>query len=280
MSLGLVLGGGGIAGVAWEIGVIAGLAEAGVRLDSARRVVGTSAGSIVGVALASGADVASMLTQQREAEPPSRPHEPAPSILDDSLAWAEILSAPGSRDELMRRMGAMAAESQTVPEDRYRDSIAAMLPADRWPADVEMRITGVDAETGAVQVWDAESGVALAAAVAASCAVPGQFPLVTIEERRYFDGGMASPTHADLAAGCTEVLAIAPFSVAMAGPDLDAEIAGLGSGVRSAVIVPDQESITSFGNDPMDPATRRPAAEAGRAQGRAEAMRIGIILSL
>ena len=53
----LVLGGGGITGIAWEIGVLAGLAEAGVDLTGADLVVGTSAGSVVGAQLTSGADL-------------------------------------------------------------------------------------------------------------------------------------------------------------------------------------------------------------------------------
>ena len=51
----LVLGGGGITGIAWEIGVLAGLAEAGVDLTGADLVVGTSAGSVVGAQITSGA---------------------------------------------------------------------------------------------------------------------------------------------------------------------------------------------------------------------------------
>ena len=54
MSKALVLGGGGPVGVAWEAGLLAGLAEAGVDLSDADRIVGTSAGSIVGARLARG----------------------------------------------------------------------------------------------------------------------------------------------------------------------------------------------------------------------------------
>ena len=50
----LVLGGGGPVGIAWESGLIAGLAEAGVDLSTADFVIGTSAGSFVGAYLAAG----------------------------------------------------------------------------------------------------------------------------------------------------------------------------------------------------------------------------------
>ena len=43
----LVLGGGGVTGVAWEIGILSGLVEAGLDVTGADLVVGTSAGSVV-----------------------------------------------------------------------------------------------------------------------------------------------------------------------------------------------------------------------------------------
>lgn len=249
MSLGLVLGGGGVAGVAWEAGVLAGLAEAGVRPagpGGARRIVGTSAGAIVGLALGSGAAPDELLRAVRSAAAPEAP-----------------ASGEGSADA-----------------GRYRAFIDGLLPRRNWPGGVDLRVTAADADSGAVQVWDADSGVDVVDAIAASCAVPGRYPAVVIGGRRCIDGGSVSATHADLAAGCSEVLVIAPVARAAAGPGLDAEMARLGTGVRSAVIVPDEASLAAIGADPMASATRLPAADAGRAQGRAEAMRVGIMLSL
>src|SRR5690349_2504343 len=57
----LVLGGGGPVGVGWEVGLMAGLAESGVRLADANFIVGTSAGSIAGAKLAGGADLSELL---------------------------------------------------------------------------------------------------------------------------------------------------------------------------------------------------------------------------
>ncbi|WP_182357508.1 patatin-like phospholipase family protein [Tomitella gaofuii] len=281
MTLAVVLGGGGVAGIAWEVGVIAGLAEVGVHLGGVSRIVGTSAGSVVGASLAAGVDVAELLEQQRHPRTSGGDGARADRapLTADADAWAELLGTPGPRDELLRRMGALARAAQTVPEGPYVASMAAMVPG-AWPQDVDLRVTGVDAQTGAVRVWDRHSGVAIEEAVAASCAVPGIFPLVTVDGRQYFDGGMASPTHAGQAAGCTEVLVVAPFTVSLVGPGLDAELAELGAAVRSAVIDPDAASLNAIGVDPMDPSTRGPAAEAGLRQGRAEAMRVGIALSL
>lgn len=278
MTLGLVLGGGGVAGIAWEIGILAGLAEEGVELARPGRVVGTSAGSIVGAQIAAGGEADAMLDAllafQSAAEGYGAEH--------NFDGWAEVLSAPGVMDggptELLRRIGAMAGEAQTASLESYRALIEQQLPVGEWPPGVDLRITAVAAATGEVTVWRADSGVSLLEAVMSSCAVPGLMPLVLIDGRRYFDGGIASPTHADQAAGCSEVLVIAPFVEAIMGPTLATELDALGD-ARTAVVVPDANSIAAIGPNPLDPATRVPAALAGRAQGRAEAMRIGILLS-
>ena len=51
----LVLGGGGVTGIAWETGLIAGLAGLGIDLAAADVIIGTSAGSVVGTDIACGA---------------------------------------------------------------------------------------------------------------------------------------------------------------------------------------------------------------------------------
>src|SRR3954466_1696329 len=85
----LVLGGGGITGIAWEIGVLAGLAEAGTDLSGAELVVGTSAGSVVGAQLACGAELEAMY--QRQLEPATA--EKAARLNRATLAqfgWAQV----------------------------------------------------------------------------------------------------------------------------------------------------------------------------------------------
>jgi NTE family protein len=130
----------------------------------------------------------------------------------------------------------------------------------------------VDAETGETRVFDRESGVDLIDAVAASCAVPGIWPPVTIGDRRYVDGGFRSSDNADLATGYAEIVVLSPL-----GPDapfptplpLRTVVAQLRSeGSEVTVIAPDEASVAAVGTNPLDPATRIPAAEAGRAQGR------------
>jgi NTE family protein len=133
----------------------------------------------------------------------------------------------------------------------------------------------VDAASGDRRVLDRASGVDLVDAVAASSAVPGVWPPVTIEGSRYIDGGVWSLTNTDLASGHDRVLVLAPI----VDPALEAEITGLGPDVRVEVVCPDAASIEAFGTDVLDPANREPSARAGHAQGPAEAGRVRHLLA-
>src|ERR1700712_5206972 len=102
----LVLGGGGITGIAWEIGLLAGLAEAGTDLSGADLVVGTSAGSVVGAQITSGEDLEAMY--QRQLAPATG--EKVARLNRATLAqfgWA-LLRSRGRDVEFRRRVGALA----------------------------------------------------------------------------------------------------------------------------------------------------------------------------
>jgi NTE family protein len=166
----------------------------------------------------------------------------------------------------------MALETETVPEPLRRAVISSRLPVQTWP--VTLRVPAIDASTGELVVFDATSGFDLVDCVAASCAVPGIWPPVTLGERRYIDGGVRTTLNADLAAGADAVLVLAPMGLAGSGPltaGLEDASAQLG---RVVAVEPSAEARAAIGANPLDPATRRPAAEAGRTQGAAEAARI------
>ena len=262
----LVLGGGGITGIAWEIGVLAGLAEAGVDLGGADLVVGTSAGSVVGAQLTSGADLEALFA--RQLEPPTG--ERAARMTRAALArygWA-VLRSRGDDVAFRRRVGALALAAQqaglTPTEQERLDVIGSRLVSRAWP-DRDLRITTVDAQTGEFRVLDRTSGVPLLQAVAASCAVPGVYPPVTIDGRRYVDGGMRSAANADLAEGCDRVVVLAPIPRGI-GPlaSVDAQVTGMVA--RVAVVSPDEASRRAIGRNVLDPAARAGSARAGRAQ--------------
>ncbi len=263
----LVLGGGGITGIAWEIGVLAGLAEAGVDLTTADLVVGTSAGSVVGAQVTGGAELEALFA--RQLEPPVQ--ERVARMSRANLArygWAMLVSR-GRDVDFRRRVGqvALAAEKAglTPSEQERLDVIGSRLVSREWP-DRQLTVTAVDAATGEFAAFDRTSGVPLLQAVAASCAVPGVYPPVTIGDRRYIDGGMRSTANADLAQGYDRLVVLAPIPRGI-GPmaSVDAQVTGMVS-ARVAVVSPDEGSRTAIGRNVLDPAARAPSARAGRAQ--------------
>src|SRR6202020_3081095 len=86
---------------------------------------------------------------------------------------------------------------------------AHRLPAHGWPERV-LRVTAIDIVTGELVVFDRDSRVELVDAVAASCAVPGAWPPVTIGDRRYMDGGIGSTINLEIADDCAEAVVLVP----------------------------------------------------------------------
>ncbi|HVS40887.1 MAG TPA: patatin-like phospholipase family protein [Candidatus Dormibacteraeota bacterium] len=267
----LVLGGGGLTGIAWEWGMIAGLAGAGVDLTSADLVVGTSAGSVVGAQLAAGVDPQERYTRQLGAPDSELAARMGPVTLA-RWGWAVLRS----RDvhQAGRNLGRVALGSRTLPERVRRDVIATRLPVTTWP-DRRLLVTAVDAGTGERVVFDRNSGVELVDAVASSCAVPGVWPPVTIDGRRFIDGGVHSPANADLAAEAGVVVILAPI-VRGFGPiaGVERQAAALRAHARVEVVQPDTAAVRAIGRNVLDPARRPGAARAGRAQAASEAGRI------
>jgi NTE family protein len=122
-------------------------------------------------------------------------------------------------------------------------------------------------------VFGNDSGVDLVDAVAASCAVPGVWPPTTIDGRRYIDGGVRTIANADLAEGHDPILVLAPLEElpGVADPEVLTRVERMQASARVLVIRPDDTSLVAIGANPLDPATRQPAARAGRAQGHAVA---------
>ncbi|WP_234586227.1 patatin-like phospholipase family protein [Micromonospora sp. MH99] len=264
MRRALVLGGGGVTGVAWELGVLAGLAERGVAVTEADLVVGTSAGSVVGAQVRSGVPLRRLY--EKQLAPPTG--EAAARL--GFWAVARLVWAGGRTRDAARsraRIGAMAVAARTPSEASQRAVIEARLPAREWPAR-RLLVTAVDAASGEFVVFDGADGVSLVDAVGASCAVPGVWPPVTIGARRFVDGGMRSSVNADLAAGAQRVLVLAPTSAAFGPmPRLAAQVAELRSaGSQVVVVTPDAAARAAIGRDVLDPARRAGAARAGWAQ--------------
>jgi NTE family protein len=262
MTAALVLGGGGITGIAWEVGVLSGLRRAGVDLTGADLVVGTSAGSVVGAVVASGVDLAAAVATQRE--PPVR-NLP---VVDVSLAMqAFAIMADRTLDprEARAHVGALALAAPTGDPEKQVELFATQVPAD-WP-ERRLLITAVDAETGEAVAWDRDSGVPLVRAVAASCAVPCVYPPIAVNGRRYIDGGVRSGTNADLATGVDTVVVIAPMADASPLGAPPAELAALRERSAVTLIKPDPAALAAIGTNVLDATRREAALDAGIAQG-------------
>ena len=272
----LVLGGGGVTGVAWETGLLFGLAEAGIDLTAANLFVGTSAGSVVAAQISSGVPLEKLFAAQIA----QGAGEIAARMSRAAIAWFVIAGAwPGDRQKARARLGRAALRAKTVPEAERRRVIEGRLPVQEWP-ERRLLIPAVEAETGEAVIFDKDSGVGLVDAVAASCAVPLVWPPVTIHGRRYVDGGVRSPANVDLAAGCERLVVIAPITQAARREDRPAtQAAALGEGVRSIIISPDEAARAAIGGNVLDPAHRAPSAHAGRAQAAAVAERVREIWS-
>jgi len=268
----LVLGGGGVAGIAWMTGLLLGLAEAGQDVADAGLVIGTSAGANVAAQLGSGLSLDELYARQVD---PARQSRELMAVVDWAKFAADLepyLAGASTPVEQLRNFGRFALGADTVPEPERIAVVESRLPSREWPV-IPTRLTAVDCVSGELAVFDAASGVGLVEAVAASSAVPGIWPPVTIGGRRYMDGGVRSSDNADLAAGAARITVISPLGLESPLPTpmpLREVLAGLKDGGATVTLIsPDEASVAAIGTNALDPATRLPAATAGRAQGRA-----------
>ncbi|MFG3600269.1 patatin-like phospholipase family protein [Micromonospora chersina] len=279
MTNALVLAGGGVAGIAWELGVLRGLIDADPtladRILAADLIVGTSAGSAVAAQITSGVALDDLYAAQLR--PETAEVEVDVNMEKLFAEYAAVLTGATGPEDARRRLGGIALAAQTVDPAVRLAAIDARLPVKKWP-DRRLLLPAVDAESGDEAIFTRESGVTLRDAVAASCAVPGIWPPVAIGDRRYVDGGVRSMTNADLAAGADRVLIIQPTLADTPQPwgDLDAEIAALAPAAVH-VISADQASVDAFGTNALSPATRAASARAGRAVGAAHAAAVAAL---
>jgi NTE family protein len=296
-NLALVLGGGGTAGNAWLIGVIAGLAEAGLDVTKAADlVIGTSAGATAAAQALSGIPPAELLASilsppvqsvgQNRGQPPSLPMS---TVFERMRA---VSATAASAVDLQRAMGAFGLESDSIlaaGAEQRRATVAARLPRHEW-SHKPMIVTAVNAHTGELVALTRDSGVELVDAVAASTALPGLVPTVGVNGARYIDGGVRSAENADLASGYANVVVLSPLGgrsrtepgqfeglrrEAEWRTDLASQVEDLRKlGSRVEVITPDADSRAAMGANQMNPATRIPAARGGFAQGKREAARL------
>jgi NTE family protein len=278
----LVLGGGGVAGISWETGILVGLAHAGIDVRNADLFIGTSAGSNVAAQITSGLSLDELF--QRQVDPVLQAHELAsqPDFAKMLADFTRAFEAGGTHSEIMQRAGALAlAAPTTLSETQRREVIVSRLPVHSWP-ESPLEIVAVDAFSGERTIFTRESEVELVDAVMASSSLPYVSPPATINQSRYIDGGCYSMANLDLAAGFDKILVlqpdIPPFAIL---ESLEEQIERLQrEGAQIAVITPDaamKAALAAVGGNALDPTLRGIAANLGREQSQHEAARVAAL---
>jgi NTE family protein len=288
----LVLGGGGPVGIAWETGLAAGMAEAGLMLKDADFIMGTSAGSVVGALMASGRDprdtAAAMRSHASSGQAAQPTRHSAPQAAPDTSPLMQMMGRIYSDTEdqiaVRKELGQFSLNAKTMPEADFIATSGRLIAESPWPQQRYL-CTAVDVATGEFKTWDNDSGVPLSRAVASSCSVPGIYPPITIYGARYMDGGMRSSVNADVATGYDHVLVVAVRAGAAVAANnpmaevtrkrLEAELETLRSGGATVeLITPDAGVAEVMGINLMDFTRRGAVLEQGMRQGREAADRL------
>lgn len=269
----LVLGGGGITGIAWEIGILKALHDAGLKMTAADEILGTSAGSVVGT-LMSSHPIEDLYVAQLE------PPDPAVGGRFNVRAMVRALPVVGlpggGHIERRRRLGGAAMRALPFETEDRVAVIQERVEVEDWP-DTNLRITAMSAETGEIAVFDRSSGVNLFEAIAASCAVPFVWPAVRVGGHPYLDGGVRSTTNADLVEHTDVAVVIAPIPMnARRHFNIPAQLERAGV-KQSVVISPDATARRAIGRNVLNPERQAAAARAGLVQGRLVAARVRAI---
>lgn len=266
MTTAVVLAGGGLTGIAWEIGVLLGLREQGLNtVANADLIIGTSAGSVVGTQLSQGHDLADLFARQQL--PDDNEISPRIDIEVMTQVYSNMRRGGTQTDEQRQHIGTIALNNSFVDWPTRRAVIEGRVKTNEWP-DRNLIVTTIDAKTGEFRTWSKADGVGLIDAVASSCAVAGIWPCVPINGRMYYDGGFRNSANAFLAAGYETVWVLAPLS-GDASPAVEAEVEELRStGATVHYITTDDEAKEAMGLNSLDPRVRGAAADQGLRQGR------------
>ena len=255
-----MLGSGGLTGLAWQAGVLAGLSDAGVGL-AADLVVGTSAGALLAARVAGDEPIGAVIDAVR-----GRAQRPTPGRITP-MVLARLLTAQlyPSRRHAVAWLGRRAAAEWTgAASGEWVAELAAELSGRPWPTSLV--VVATNASTGRPAFFSARQPADLALAVAASCAMPGVFPAVRIEDRLYFDGGLRSPANLDAAGSADAVLALAPLAGAIRAYRRPVHQAARlrASGASVVLLTPDAAGRRAIGVDVLAADRVDACIEAGR----------------
>ncbi|RCV53398.1 patatin-like phospholipase family protein [Marinitenerispora sediminis] len=291
MNTGVILGGGGWVGIAWETGVLAALSEhAAFTLSDCSVAVGTSAGAYVAAMAMGGVDLVERArTEQSGAllTPLAPLPEPTPGTTTDTSGGTSavppeimrlMLSPEGPSIERARTIGHLAmAATRDQDQDTAVHVLGSVLPLSTWP-EGDLRITSVRCETGETVLWTRNDGIGLAAAVASSCAVPGFFPPVQFDGAHYCDAPRL-PSAAALAEekNLDAIVFIGPRAGALANVAEDAELDELERQGLRIVRITDGPDFTEVAGELLDQRLRPRATQIGLDDGRKAAQQVAAL---
>jgi NTE family protein len=273
----LVLGGGGTVFVAWLTGYLGELAQRGVDVGEADRIVGTSAGSLLAGVIAAGRLGRFRRLARLLARRPAliAALAPAGQLKASQQRGRDLFeSARDAEPETVRAIGAAALAAATPSPLLLPASALLVTHTWRWPDD-RLLVTAVDAYTGERLVLTRASGVPLLRAIAASTALPGLFAPQPLLDRRGMDGGVAGTgIHSDLVAGAVRALVL-PIAETLPEPRYTIDPAGAEHEIAalraSGTAVAVRCSRLSVLDDLMDAAAAPAALELGIAQAAEDA---------
>ncbi|GII59614.1 hypothetical protein Pth03_80030 [Planotetraspora thailandica] len=278
--VGIILGGGGESGVAWQTGVLAALEDqAHLTPDVVDVVVGTSAGAVAGAYFSTKANLNQLVDNERAGKGASAPVQTGGGGAIPTDIMAALNSTKGTIEERDKKVGELAMKAPIpISSADFVNYIASMLPTKQWPA-LDFRATSVNAETGQTVLWKREDGVPLAAALASSSAVPGFLPTVEINGRHYtdaprtsFSAGLVAEKHLD-----------AIIYIGMPTPNLsntieEEALTKLEAGGLHVVRITGGAGSDAIIRNAMDPKIRPQAVETGLRDGAAAAGSVAKLL--
>ena len=272
----LVLGGGGITGIAWESGVLAALIENGMKISQIDKIFGTSAGAFVGAVLSNNQDMKSYYHYLNENKDPNEQTKLKKEVYE---MWRQAYIQGGNNQESIGRLlGEMIDQVQPVISMKERKkAIAKRLNDSKWTS--QLVITAINARTGQLETINQQIGMDLIDSVAASEAVPGLWPHVTMNGKDYIDGGMVSSTNACLAKDFKQILIIAPLTQKIGKlPNVFDDEITLSNTSDVYTITPDEFSKSIIGDNIYDASVIIEVGNAGYEQGKRLAKEIKALM--
>ena len=262
----LVLGGGGITGIAWEAGVLAGLIDSGIKMNQVDKILGSSAGSFVGAILANNQNMQAYYQDLATHHSESDNAQLDPAIYG---LWTKAFIKGRDNEQLIgQHLGDIInSHPSTVSPETRSDSIQQRLGNAKWTNQLE--ITAINTKTGKLSTFNENSGVSLKEAVTASGAVPGLWPHINLLGESWIDGGMISSTNAMLVSDYQDIIILAPLSQKLGQvPSVYEEAEKLKEQSNVTLIVPDENSKGSIGQNIYSSKNIKEIGDAGYEQGK------------